>query len=38
MDFMGWSSSKMAKRYQHIVAALRSDIADRLSGYLWKGE
>ncbi len=36
MDFMGWSSTKMAQRYQHIVAALRNDIASRLSGYLWK--
>ncbi|GAB3914365.1 tyrosine-type recombinase/integrase [Kibdelosporangium lantanae] len=36
MDFMGWSNSKMAQRYQHIVAALRNDIAGRLDNFLWK--
>lgn len=35
MDFMGWSNTAMAKRYQHITAALRTDIADRLNGYFW---
>jgi integrase len=35
MEFMGWSNSTMAKRYQHITGALRRDIADRLNGYLW---
>jgi integrase len=34
MEFMGWSHSSMAKRYQHITAPLRRDIADRLSGFL----
>lgn len=36
MEFMGWSNSKMAKRYQHVVSALRDDIAGRLGGFLWK--
>lgn len=36
MDFMGWSNSGMAKRYQHITGGLRQDIADRLNGYLWQ--
>ena len=36
MDFMGWSNSAMAKRYQHVTATLRQDIANRLSDYLWE--
>lgn len=35
MEFMGWSNTSMAKRYQHITGALRRDIADRLNGFLW---
>ena len=38
MDFMGWSDPKMVKRYTHIVAALRNDIASRINGFLWKTE
>ena len=37
MDLMGWSNSAMAKRYQHVTAALRTDIAQRLNGFLWEG-
>lgn len=36
MEFMGWSNTAMAKRYQHVTAALRNDIAKRLSGFLWQ--
>lgn len=36
MEFMGWSNTSMAKRYQHVTAALRKDIAERINGYLWK--
>ncbi len=36
MDFMGWSDSTMVKRYTHVVAALRDDIASRINGLLWK--
>jgi integrase len=35
MEFMGWSHNSMAKRYQHVTAVLRRDIAHRLSGFLW---
>jgi integrase len=35
MEFMGWSHSSMAKRYQHVTAVVRRDIAQRLSGFLW---
>lgn len=37
MEFMGWSNSAMAKRYQHVTAALRQDVAERLNGFLWNG-
>ena len=35
MDCMGWSNSAMAKRYQHVTAVLRVDIAQRLGAFLW---
>ncbi len=35
MEVMGWSHSSMAKRYQHVTAVLRQDIASRLDGFLW---
>jgi len=35
MDFMGWSNAAMIKRYAHVTARLRRDIADRLNAYLW---
>jgi hypothetical protein len=35
MEFMGWSNSSMAKRYQHVTAALRGSIVKRLNGFLW---
>ena len=38
MDIMGWSNSAMVKRYAHVTARLRRDIADRLNSYLWKGK
>jgi hypothetical protein len=35
MDFMGWSNATMVKRYAHVTARLRRDIADRLNTFLW---
>jgi integrase len=35
-SMMGWSDAKMAKRYQHVVAPVRKDAADRLGRLLWK--
>jgi integrase len=35
MDVMGWSNSAMVKRYAHVTARLRRDIADRLNAFLW---
>jgi integrase len=37
VEVMGWSHSAMAKRYQHVTAILRQDIAARLDGFLWGG-
>ena len=37
MECMGWSNSAMAKRYQHVTAVLRKDIANRLDAFLWSG-
>ena len=31
MDFMGWSNAAMVKRYSHVTARLRRNIADRLN-------
>jgi integrase len=38
MDVMGWSSAAMLKRYQHVTAKLRRDIADRVNEFFWKGK
>jgi integrase len=38
MDMMGWSNSAMVKRYAHVTARLRRDIADRLNSYFWQGK
>jgi site-specific recombinase XerD len=35
MDIMGCSQSSMVKRYAHVTARLRRDIADRLNAYFW---
>jgi integrase len=35
MDMMGWSNTAMAKRYQHITASVRKDVARRLDGLIW---
>jgi integrase len=36
MDMMGWSHSAMVRRYSHVTARLRRDIADRLNEHLWE--
>ncbi len=35
MSVMGWSSTAMAARYQHVVAAVRRDVANQVGGLLW---
>jgi hypothetical protein len=36
MDIMGWSTSSMARRYQHITGEIRRDIARRVGGLIWE--
>ncbi|GAB2572001.1 site-specific integrase [Streptomyces capparidis] len=36
MGTMGWSTTAMAARYQHLVEPVRKDIAHRVDGLLWK--
>jgi integrase len=36
MGIMGWSTSAMAARYQHLTAKVQSDVADRVGGLLWE--
>ena len=38
MSVMGWSSTSMTKRYQHVTEAIRRQVADRLDGLLWEPE
>ena len=38
MEVMGWSNSAMVRRYAHVTARLRRDIADRLNAHLWEGK
>ena len=35
MTVMGWSSTAMAARYQHVTDPIRRDVADRIGGLLW---
>jgi len=36
MGVMGWSNTAMAARYQHIIAAIRRDVAQSVGGLLWR--
>jgi integrase len=36
MDVMGWATTGMAARYQHVSDPVRADIADRVGGLIWK--
>jgi integrase len=38
MSIMGWSSPVMAKRYQHVLDAIRKDVANQVGGLLWDAE
>lgn len=35
MGLMGWSTTAMAARYQHITAVVRGDVAQRVGGLSW---
>jgi len=36
MSVMGWSSTAMADRYQHVTASMRRGVAGQVGGLLWK--
>ncbi|WP_424213587.1 tyrosine-type recombinase/integrase [Streptomyces sp. BI20] len=36
MGLMGWSTTAMAARYQHMVDAVRTDIARQVDGLIWE--
>lgn len=38
MSVMGWASTSMAVRYQHVTAGIRADIAQRVDGLIWTSE
>jgi integrase len=38
MAVMGWASTSMAARYQHLTDPIRADIAKRVGGLLWKAQ
>lgn len=33
---MGWSTTAMAARYQHMVDTVRTDVARQVDGLIWK--
>lgn len=38
MGIMGWSSTAMAARYQHVTDPIRHEVADRVDGLLWASD
>ncbi|MEU6649319.1 site-specific integrase [Streptomyces sp. NPDC046900] len=38
MGLMGWSTTAMAARYQHMVDAVRADVARQVDGLVWKAD
>jgi integrase len=36
VEIMGWSSTAMAKRYQHVTKRVRRDVAQRIGGLIWE--
>ena len=38
MQTMGWSTSAMAARYQHVTDPIRREVAARVEGLLWASE
>jgi hypothetical protein len=35
MEIMGWSTTGMAARYQHVTDPIRHEVAARVGGLLW---
>lgn len=38
MGLMGWSTTAMAARYQHVTGLVRGDVAQRVGGLIWGAE
>jgi integrase len=38
MGIMGWSSTGMTRRYQHVTDPIRQAVADQVDGLLWGGD
>jgi integrase len=38
MAIMGWSSTSMAARYQHVTDTIRRQVADRVDGLIWPAD
>ncbi|HEX6077339.1 MAG TPA: tyrosine-type recombinase/integrase [Micromonosporaceae bacterium] len=38
MAIMGWASTNMAARYQHVIGPIRQDIARRVGGLIWTAQ
>jgi integrase len=38
MGIMGWSSTSMAARYQHVTDPIRRQVAGQVGGLLWADE
>ena len=38
MGIMGWSSTAMAARYQHVTDPIRRTVADQVGGLLWANQ
>src|ERR671911_2992304 len=36
MSLMGWSSTDMTKRYQHVTDTVRADVASQVGGLIWR--
>ena len=36
MSIMGWSTTAMAARYQHVVDSIRTAVAEQVDGLLWR--
>ena len=38
MGIMGWSTTAMAARYQHVTDPIRRDVARRVGGLIWSDD
>lgn len=38
MGLMGWSTTAMAARYQHMVDTVRTNVAEQVDGLIWQSE